>query len=153
MWKHTIVVFIYSRPAPTIQPTTQFFDYKQECYFGTKSRRFLGLSCARPGTPLSRVLLRNPIIIGICWPSWSTNSRPCTESEISINVYTVTLPWGRLIPFRISHLTSLQSIVSTHHGQVDSTHSSHTRGPGITARPEARVSWGFSWFCCISSFR
>jgi len=142
-------LLIYSRPVPTIEPTTRFFDYKQGCYFCIHSHCFLGLSCARSGTPLSRVLLRNPIIIGICWPSWSTNSQPCTESEISINVYTVTIPWGRLIPFTISHLTSLQSIVRNHHGQVDSTHASYIRAPGITARPEARISWSssrFYWF-------
>jgi len=121
----------YNRPAPTVEPITRFFDYKQGCYFCIHSHRFLGLSCARSGTPLSRVLLRNPIIIVICWPRWSTNcwpswptnSQPCKESEISINVYTLTILWSRLIPFIISHLTSLQSIVSNHHGQVDSTHA------------------------------
>ena len=142
----SLYLLIYSRPAPTVEPTARFFDYKQDCYFGIHSHCFLGLSCVRSGTALSRVLLWNPIIIGICWPSWPTNSRPCNDSEISINVYTVTIPWGRLIPFIISHLTSLQSTVSTHHGQVDSTHVSYTRAPGITARPEARVSRGSSWF-------
>jgi hypothetical protein len=35
-----------------------------------------------------------------------------------INVYTVTIPWGRLILFIISQWTSLQSTESTHHRQV-----------------------------------
>lgn len=32
------------------------------------------------------------------------------------------------------------SLLSTRHGPVESTHTSYTRAPGITARPKARIS-------------
>jgi len=44
-------LLIYIGPAPTFEPTTRFFDYKQGCYFGIHSHCFLGVSRARSATP------------------------------------------------------------------------------------------------------
>ena len=133
-------LLIYSRPVPRIEPPTRFIDYTAT------------LLRLHTFTQLSRIIFRTVMNYTEQSPSESNNRS--AGQQIPGLVRKVKFHYRvqsdntlrQMNPLHNLTLDLSTSLLSTRHGPVESTHTSYTRAPGITARPKARISWGFSWF-------